>query len=189
MIQFSACGCLRFSQTGSHSSSFSTCIVGSLVSFNVKAKDNWTQGISRKNVIWLKRKKQWLFTFPVIRSCLLAGCRNLLLNLNNRGHTRVFARIGSHCSRCLGWHDLLMTLLSSARVGVYVQVVVCFFGCVGEKTRDTYFWKTLISEYVKRVIVHPSFKNISFKEAERLLAEMEQGECIVRPSSKVRSLS
>ncbi|KAK2574192.1 Transcription elongation factor SPT6 [Acropora cervicornis] len=39
-------------------------------------------------------------------------------------------------------------------------------------------------KYVKRVIVHPSFKNISFKEAERLLAEMEQGECIVRPSSK-----
>ena len=40
-------------------------------------------------------------------------------------------------------------------------------------------------EYVKRVIVHPAFKNISFKEAERLLAEMDQGECIVRPSSKV----
>ena len=44
---------------------------------------------------------------------------------------------------------------------------------------------TCISEYVKRVIVHPSFKNISFKDAERLLAEMDQGECIVRPSSKV----
>ena len=40
-------------------------------------------------------------------------------------------------------------------------------------------------EYVKRVIVQPAFKNISFKEAERLLAEMDQGECIVRPSSKV----
>ncbi|XP_020627478.1 transcription elongation factor SPT6-like [Orbicella faveolata] len=39
-------------------------------------------------------------------------------------------------------------------------------------------------KYVKRVIVHPAFKNISFKEAERLLAEMDQGECIVRPSSK-----
>ena len=38
---------------------------------------------------------------------------------------------------------------------------------------------------MKRVIVHPAFKNISFKEAERLLAEMDQGECIVRPSSKV----
>ena len=82
-----------------------------------------------------------------------------------------------------------MTLLSSDRVGVYVQVVACYLGCVGEKTKDTYFRKTLISEYVKRVIVHPSFKNISFKEAERLLAEMEQGECIVRPSSKVRSFS
>jgi len=39
-------------------------------------------------------------------------------------------------------------------------------------------------KYMKRVIVHPAFKNISFKEAERLLAEMDQGECIVRPSSK-----
>lgn len=39
-------------------------------------------------------------------------------------------------------------------------------------------------KYVKRVIVHPAFKNISFKEAERLLADMDQGECIVRPSSK-----
>ena len=45
--------------------------------------------------------------------------------------------------------------------------------------------KHFSSEYVKRVIVHPAFKNISFKEAERLLAEMDQGECIVRPSSKV----
>lgn len=45
-----------------------------------------------------------------------------------------------------------------------------------------------ISEYVKRVIVHPAFKNISFKDAERLLAEMDQGECIVRPSSKVNYL-
>ena len=38
---------------------------------------------------------------------------------------------------------------------------------------------------MKRVIVHPAFKNISFKEAERLLDEMDQGECIVRLSSKV----
>ena len=46
-------------------------------------------------------------------------------------------------------------------------------------------FKSCYLEYVKRVIVHPAFKNISFKEAERLLAEMDQGECIVRPSSKV----
>ncbi|XP_031559934.1 transcription elongation factor SPT6-like [Actinia tenebrosa] len=39
-------------------------------------------------------------------------------------------------------------------------------------------------KYIKRVIVHPSFRNISFKEAEKVLADMEQGECIVRPSSK-----
>lgn len=38
--------------------------------------------------------------------------------------------------------------------------------------------------YVKRVIVHPSFKNCTFAEAERLLMSMDQGEAIFRPSSK-----
>ncbi|XP_057294879.1 transcription elongation factor SPT6-like [Hydractinia symbiolongicarpus] len=38
--------------------------------------------------------------------------------------------------------------------------------------------------YLKRVIAHPSFKNVTFKDAEKLLENMEQGECIVRPSSK-----
>lgn len=38
--------------------------------------------------------------------------------------------------------------------------------------------------YLKRVIVHPSFHNIGFKEAEKLLETMEQGEVVVRPSSK-----
>lgn len=39
--------------------------------------------------------------------------------------------------------------------------------------------------YIKRVIVHPSFKNISFRESEKLMEQMDQGEVIVRPSSKV----
>ncbi|XP_072949426.1 transcription elongation factor SPT6 [Epargyreus clarus] len=39
-------------------------------------------------------------------------------------------------------------------------------------------------QYVKRVIVHPSFHNISFAEAEKLMENMAQGEVIVRPSSK-----
>ncbi|CAH4028346.1 unnamed protein product [Pieris brassicae] len=39
-------------------------------------------------------------------------------------------------------------------------------------------------QYVKRVIVHPSFRNISFAEAEKLMEKMAQGEVIVRPSSK-----
>lgn len=38
--------------------------------------------------------------------------------------------------------------------------------------------------YVKRVIVHPSFHNISYSEAEKLMQTMKQGEAIVRPSSK-----
>ncbi|XP_068633718.1 transcription elongation factor SPT6 [Battus philenor] len=39
-------------------------------------------------------------------------------------------------------------------------------------------------QYVKRVIVHPAFQNISFAEAEKLMENMAQGEVIVRPSSK-----
>ena len=38
--------------------------------------------------------------------------------------------------------------------------------------------------YIKRVIVHPSFHNISFREAEKLMATMDQGDVIIRPSSK-----
>ena len=71
MIQFTAGGCLRFSQTRSHSSSFSACIVGSLVSFNVKAKDNWTQGISRKNHL-IKEEEAMTFYFSC-HSVLPAG--------------------------------------------------------------------------------------------------------------------
>ena len=40
------------------------------------------------------------------------------------------------------------------------------------------------STYIRRVIVHPAFKNISYKEGEKLLKEMDQGDCIIRPSSK-----
>lgn len=39
--------------------------------------------------------------------------------------------------------------------------------------------------YTKRVIVHPSFMNASFGDAEKALAGMEQGDAIFRPSSKV----
>ncbi|CAM1294071.1 SUPT6H (predicted) [Pycnogonum litorale] len=38
--------------------------------------------------------------------------------------------------------------------------------------------------YIKRVIFHPSFHNISFKDAEKLLIDMDQGEVVVRPSNK-----
>ena len=38
--------------------------------------------------------------------------------------------------------------------------------------------------YIKRIIVHPSFHNIDFRQAEKMLANMEQGEAIIRPSSK-----
>ncbi|KAI5718015.1 hypothetical protein M8J77_014950 [Diaphorina citri] len=39
-------------------------------------------------------------------------------------------------------------------------------------------------QYIKRVIVHPAFHNISYAEAEKWMKTMDQGEVIVRPSSK-----
>nr|XP_023025243.1 transcription elongation factor SPT6 isoform X1 [Leptinotarsa decemlineata]XP_023025244.1 transcription elongation factor SPT6 isoform X2 [Leptinotarsa decemlineata] len=38
--------------------------------------------------------------------------------------------------------------------------------------------------YVKRIIVHPAFHNISYAETEKCMANMDQGEVIIRPSSK-----
>lgn len=38
--------------------------------------------------------------------------------------------------------------------------------------------------YIKRIIVHPSFHNIDYKKAEQMLAEADQGEVVIRPSSK-----
>ena len=49
--------------------------------------------------------------------------------------------------------------------------------------------KTFLSAYVKRVIAHPSFNNIGYKECEKILANMDQGEAIIRPSSKVSNLT
>lgn len=39
-------------------------------------------------------------------------------------------------------------------------------------------------QYVKRIIVHPSFHNKSYNEAMKIMASMDQGEAIIRPSSK-----
>lgn len=39
-------------------------------------------------------------------------------------------------------------------------------------------------QYIKRVIVHPSFHNISYAEALKMLERLDQGEVVVRPSSK-----
>ncbi|XP_013922018.1 PREDICTED: transcription elongation factor SPT6-like [Thamnophis sirtalis] len=38
--------------------------------------------------------------------------------------------------------------------------------------------------YIKRVIAHPSFHNINFKQAEKMMETMDQGDVIIRPSSK-----
>ena len=39
--------------------------------------------------------------------------------------------------------------------------------------------------YSKRVIIHDSFRNVSYPESEALLEKLEQGDAIFRPSSKV----
>ncbi|XP_053981515.1 transcription elongation factor SPT6-like [Hylaeus volcanicus] len=51
---------------------------------------------------------------------------------------------------------------------------------VEEETKKTQQRQT----YVKRVIIHPSFHNISFAEVEKLMQTVKQGETIIRPSSK-----
>merc|ERR1719187_3032039 len=38
--------------------------------------------------------------------------------------------------------------------------------------------------YIRRVIAHPCFHNFTFKDAEKELQELEQGETIIRPSSQ-----
>ncbi|XP_018906474.2 transcription elongation factor SPT6 isoform X2 [Bemisia tabaci] len=53
-----------------------------------------------------------------------------------------------------------------------------------KKTEDDAKQQKKRQTYIKRVIVHPSFHNISYKEAEALMASMEPGEVIVRPSSQ-----
>ncbi|KAJ0061685.1 hypothetical protein NL108_005822, partial [Boleophthalmus pectinirostris] len=38
--------------------------------------------------------------------------------------------------------------------------------------------------YIKRVIAHPNFHNISFSQAEKMMETLDQGDLIIRPSSK-----
>ncbi|GMR43278.1 hypothetical protein PMAYCL1PPCAC_13473 [Pristionchus mayeri] len=40
------------------------------------------------------------------------------------------------------------------------------------------------NQFVKRVISHPNFHNVTYKDAERMLGKLEQGDAIIRPSSK-----
>jgi len=40
------------------------------------------------------------------------------------------------------------------------------------------------SAYIKRVIAHPNFHNISFNQAEKMMETLDQGDLIIRPSSK-----
>ncbi|XP_076154074.1 transcription elongation factor SPT6 [Alosa pseudoharengus] len=41
--------------------------------------------------------------------------------------------------------------------------------------------------YIRRVIAHPSFHNINFKQAEKMMESMDQGDMVFRPSSKGES--
>ncbi|VDD93440.1 unnamed protein product [Enterobius vermicularis] len=44
--------------------------------------------------------------------------------------------------------------------------------------------KFATTNFVKRVISHPAFHNVKYKDAEHMLEKFEQGEAIIRPSSK-----
>lgn len=44
--------------------------------------------------------------------------------------------------------------------------------------------QTTRQQYIKRIIVHPAFHNKSYAEAIKIMADMDQGEAIIRPSSK-----
>ncbi len=46
------------------------------------------------------------------------------------------------------------------------------------------FFCFLCLAYIKRVIAHPSFHNINFKQAEKMMESMDQGDVVIRPSSK-----
>ncbi|XP_078278695.1 transcription elongation factor SPT6 [Rhinoraja longicauda] len=53
-----------------------------------------------------------------------------------------------------------------------------------QKVEDDAKKKQQRTTYIKRVIVHPSFHNINFKQAEKMMETMDQGDVIIRPSSK-----
>uniref|UniRef100_A0A7E4VC01 Suppressor of Ty 6 homolog n=1 Tax=Panagrellus redivivus TaxID=6233 RepID=A0A7E4VC01_PANRE len=42
------------------------------------------------------------------------------------------------------------------------------------------------TQFVKRVVTHSAFHNITFKEAEKMLKKMDQGDAIIRPSTSHR---
>ena len=44
--------------------------------------------------------------------------------------------------------------------------------------------KEKINNYIKRVLVHPKFKNISYTDSLPLLAKINIGDCLIRPSSR-----
>ena len=52
------------------------------------------------------------------------------------------------------------------------------------KQEEDLKWKQQRTTYTKRVIAHPSFHNINFKQAEKMMETMGQGDVIIRPSSK-----
>ena len=52
------------------------------------------------------------------------------------------------------------------------------------KQEEDLKWKQQRTTYIKRVTAHPSFHNINFKQAEKMMETMGQGDVIIRPSSK-----
>ena len=69
---------------------------------------------------------------------------------------------------------------------VTVNIAVTVYSlCVTVNTVVT-FYSLCVAAYIKRVIAHPNFRNIGYKECEKAMANMDLGDVIIRPSSKVK---
>ena len=64
--------------------------------------------------------------------------------------------------------------------------VPSLLGAGSVNTAVTLYW-VCVAAYIKRVIAHPNFRNIGYKECEKAMADMDLGDVIIRPSSKVGS--
>uniref|UniRef100_A0A3B4UY23 Transcription elongation factor SPT6 n=1 Tax=Seriola dumerili TaxID=41447 RepID=A0A3B4UY23_SERDU len=53
-----------------------------------------------------------------------------------------------------------------------------------QKQEEEFKKKQQRTPYIKRVIAHPNFHNISFNQAEKMMETLDQGDLIIRPSSK-----
>ncbi len=87
------------------------------------------------------------------------------------------------CACCLAVMKALLTFIWNGnyfvRTFFWHYFIFCYDKCL-------LLLSIVVIEFIKRVIVHPSFLNITFTEAEEHLKTSDQGEGIFRPSSQVQ---